>query len=447
MSYYDQYTNANLSSDYKTPDWFKQNFMSGVDANRLDTYFAANPDKAADFTNIMNGGTSAFSTDGSSLIKTPFASMSPEAQQYYSKNPSELLAAEGFGQDPTLAYMNYYHGPGSIGINDPKRTNTSEYLRNNQWTPNGIQAGNNAQRYASLPWGGGSSGVTGANSYNTKPQQVDAQGNPIASTGQSGAGSTGMAGWNQGVSGNNGVTNGAANWNNIGTGSGGGSYGGSSGGGSMSSNFAMNPYLQQMGDMVAGTMTNNWQRGVQPQIASGAMAAGGYGGSRQGVSEANSANDLNQGIGSALSSLYGNGYNTGLQYDLGKQNVGLGYANLDRNINNDNLNWQMQGANFGLGIYDRMQQANNLGLQTGSQIQNTPLNYWNQFSQGANSLGQGYGTSTQSSGGNPLMGAIGGAQLGGQIGNWWSSQSAPSYPGNNGFQTDYNANPFAANGI
>jgi len=444
MSYYDQYVNANLSSDYKTPDWFKQNFMSGVDANRLDTYFAANPDKAADFTNIMNGGTSAFSTDGSSLIKTPFDSMSPEAQQYYSQKPHELLAAEGFGQDPTLAYMNYYHGPGSIGITDPKRTNTSEYLRNNQWTPNGIQAGNNAQRYAALPWGGGSSGVTGANSYSTRPLQVDAQGNPIASTGQSGTGSTGMAGWNQGVSGNNGVTNGAANWNNIGSG-GGGSYGG--GGGSMSTNFAMNPYLQQMGDMMAGTMTNNWQRGVQPQIASGAMAAGGYGGSRQGVAEANSANDLNQGIGSALSSLYGNGYNTGLQYDLGLKNNQLGYANLDRNINNDNLNWQMQGANFGLGIYDRMQQANNLGLQTGSQIQHTPLNYWNQFSQGANSLGQGYGTSTSTSGGNPLMGAIGGAQLGGQIGNWWSSQSAPSYPGNNGFQTDYNANPFAANGI
>ena len=141
------------------------------------------------------------------------------------------------------------------------------------------------------------------------------------------------------------------------------------------------------------------------------------------VAEANSANDLNNGIGSALASLYGNGYNTGLQYDLGKQNVGLGYANLDRNINNDNLNWQMQGANFGLGIYDRMQQGNQIGLNAGTNMQNTPLNYWNQFSQGANSIGQGYGTSTSTSGGNPLMGAIGGAQLGGQIGNWWSSQN------------------------
>ena len=214
-----------------------------------------------------------------------------------------------------------------------------------------------------------------------------------------------------------------------GGGGGGGSYGGgttggsaSSSGGSMSFNPTMNPYLQQMGDMMAGTMTNNWQRKVQPQIASQSIAAGGYGGSRHGVAEANSANDLNMGIGSALANLYGQGYGQGLNYDLGQQNLGLGYANLDRNINNDNLNWQMQGANLGLNIYDRQQQANQLGLQTGTQIQNTPWNYWQGFSNQANSIGQGYGTQTSSTGGNPFMGALGGAQLGNQIGKWWNSQ-------------------------
>lgn len=186
----------------------------------------------------------------------------------------------------------------------------------------------------------------------------------------------------------------------------------------------MNPYLQQMGEQMAGTMTNNWQRQVQPQIASQAMATGGYGGSRQGVAEANSANDLNNGIGSALASLYGNGYNTGLQYDLGLKNNQLGYANLDRNIYNDNNNWQLQGANFGLGIYDRLQQGDQIGLNAGTNMQNTPMNYWSQFSNGANSIGNGYGTSTgsQNMPGNPLMGAIGGAQLGrSQFANWWGS--------------------------
>lgn len=409
--YYDQLMNANFASDYKTPDWYKKSGLAlDQTPEKLQQFFDANPQYAEDWKNITSGGTSAFATDGSSLLRTPSSAMSSEAAAHFASNPYEQLAYEGFGQDPTLSYMNYTYGPSSIGMTNPKDSKT-QYLRDNRWTPGGVMSGNNIN-INGYRYGDGTMG--GSQSYSTRPLQVDAQGNPIASTGQTGGSASQSYGG--GSSG-------------YGSGGGGASYGG--GGGSMSSNFAMNPYLQQMGDMMAGTMTNNWQRGVQPQIASGAMAAGGYGGSRHGVAEANSANDLNQGIGSALSSLYGNGYNTGLQYDLGTQNVGLGYANLDRNINNDNLNWQMQGANFGLGIYDRMQQANNLGLQTGSQIQNTPLTYWNQFSQGANSIGQGYDTSTSTSGGNPLMGAIGGAQLGGQIGNWWSSQSPNAAGGAN----------------
>lgn len=194
-----------------------------------------------------------------------------------------------------------------------------------------------------------------------------------------------------------------------------------------------NPYLQQMGDALTSTMTNNWRRNVQPQMASSAMATGGYGGSRQGVIEANSANDLNQGIGSALAGLYGNGYNTALNYDLGVKNnqlgfgnLGLGYANLDRQINNDNNNWQLQGANFGMGVYNQMQQNNQAGIQSGTNIQNTPMNYWSQFGNQANSFGQGYGTTTgnTSQQGSPIMGALGGAQLGSQIGNWWNSNNA-----------------------
>ena len=209
---------------------------------------------------------------------------------------------------------------------------------------------------------------------------------------------------------------------------------GMAGSGSMSIT-GQNPYLKQMGDALTSTMTNNWQRNVQPQMASSAMATGGNGGSRQGVMEANSANDLNQGIGSALAGLYGNGYNTSLQYDLGVKNnqlgfgnLGLGYANLDRNINNDNNSWQLQGANFGLGVYDKLQQGNQAGIQSGTNIQNTPMNYWSQFGNQANSFGQGYGTTTGSTSqqGSPIMGALGGAQLGQQVGNWWSGGTAGS---------------------
>ena len=436
--YMNMAANAQYGADYQTPDWVRQNFglgFSSYDPSYVNNFFANNPQYAQDFQNITSGGQSAYSTDSSTLRKTPFANMSQDAQGYYSQNPNAQLAAEGFGMDPTLAYMNYTQGPGSIGIRDPKNTNSTSYMRDNRWTPNGIQGNNNSAMYAAMPFGGGG-GVSGANTYSTRPLQVDAQGNPIGGgQGQSGVASS----FNQGVSGNNGVSNPTPGWNQLG-GAGGGGGGGvsgswSSGGGSMSSNFAMNPYLQQMGDMMAGTMTNNWQRQVQPQIASGAMAAGGYGGSRQGVVEANSANDLNNGIGSALASLYGNGYNTGLQYDLGLKNNQLGYANLDRNISNDNNNWQLQGANFGLGVYDRLQQGNQIGVNAGTNMQNTPQNYWNNFSNGANSIGQGYGTSTgtQNMPGSPVMGALGGAQLGSQVANWWGSQpTANSTGGSNG---------------
>lgn len=232
------------------------------------------------------------------------------------------------------------------------------------------------------------------------------------------------------------------------------------------SSAGQNPYLQQMGDSLVQQNTQNLQRNVLPSIASQAMASGGYGGSRQGVIESNALSDLNTANAQGLASLYGNGFNTASQYDLGLRNnqlgylnannsydlglrnnatsqdlglrnnalgfanlnanTGLGYANLDRNINNDNLAWQQQGANMGLGVYDRLQQGNQTGINAGTNIQNTPLNYWNQFTNTANGIGQGYGTTTgsASSQGSPVLGALGGAQLGGQVGNWWGKQSS-----------------------
>lgn len=393
-SYYDKYVNAHYASDYKTPDWWRLYFGNGIDnTTDLDAFFASHPEEAADFDRITSGQKSQMATGGTSFLRTPSSAMSPEAAAYFADHPYEQLAYEGFRQDPTLSYMNYTYGPQSIGMKNPKDSKT-QYLRDNRWTPEGIRTGNNIAmngfKYGDGTFGGG---VSGANTYNTKPQQMNANGTPFIGTNSYGGTSS----------------------------YGGSSSGASADGGSASTTLSMNPYLQQMGDQMAATMTNNWQRQVQPQIASQAMATGGYGGSRQGVVEANSANDLNNGIGSALASLYGNGYNTGLQYDLGLRNNQLGYANLDRNIYNDNNNWQLQGANFGLGIYDRLQQGNQIGLNAGTNMQNTPMNYWSQFSNGANSIGQGYGTSTNSQNmpGSPLMGAIGGAQLGSQFANWW----------------------------
>ena len=233
--------------------------------------------------------------------------------------------------------------------------------------------------------------------------------------------------------------------------------------GSISSATAgQNPYLQQMGDALVQQNTQNLQRNVLPRIGSAAMAAGGYGGSRQGVVESNAISDLNTANANGLASLYGGAYNTNLQYDLGRRNndlgyfgaansynlgmgnLGLGYAGLDRQIANDNMSWGQQGYNNNMGLWGQLMNNNQIGLGAGQGINNTPINYWQQFGNQYNSIGQGYGTQTSSGGGgNPIMGALGGAQLGSQVANWWNGGgSGTGMTGSNAPASSYNIGSF-----
>ncbi len=363
---YSMLVNANFASDYKVPDWVRQaNFVGGSDPSKYTDFFAANPQYLEDWARITSGGQSAFSTDGSTLIRSNPNSMSPEAAAYYQKNPNELLAIEGFGQDPTLSYMNYFGGPGSIGR--PKNVLSTDFLRNNYWNGQGISAGRASAQY-------------GAPGSWANAQQYGSTRAPMGT-----------------------------------------SYGG----GSMTSTFQQNPYADKMANTLGQQMGEQFQRQIAPQIASGAQLAGGYGGSRQGVLEANAANDLQQNTGQAIGTLLGNLYGQDLSYNLGMNNVGLGYANLDRNIANDNNQWGLQGAQLGMQLQDRQLQQNQLGLSNGSQIYNTPWNNLNQYGGLYNQIGQGFGSTSQSGGGgNPLFGAIGGAQMGNQIGQWWNSNNS-----------------------
>lgn len=221
-----------------------------------------------------------------------------------------------------------------------------------------------------------------------------------------------------------------------------GNLGLGAGGGFSASMSDQNPYLKQLGQTMVDQMTTNFNRNVMPAVGSQAIATGGYGGSRQGVVESNAMNDLNNSIGSALANLYNSGYGSSLNYNLGMGNLGLGYANLDRNINNDNFANQMTGANLGLNVWDRLMGNNQSGTQTGQQIQNAPMNYWQQFANSANAIGQGFGTSSTSGPqSNPLLGALGGAQLGSQISNWWGQQQ-----NQNAWNTIPQANVFFGNG-
>ncbi len=190
-------------------------------------------------------------------------------------------------------------------------------------------------------------------------------------------------------------------------------------------NPQQNPYLGQMGKDIGNQMFDNWSRNTMPSIRSGAMAAGGFGGSRQGVVEANGMNDMNRQYGQALTSMYGqdwtNQQNRNLQqqsqnnsYDLGLRSSDLGFANLDANIAQNNFGNNLASANFGLGVYNTMNQQNGNATNTATNVQNTPMDYQKYFTGSANATGGQGGTNTGSVTGssNPWMGALGGAQMG-----------------------------------
>lgn len=192
--------------------------------------------------------------------------------------------------------------------------------------------------------------------------------------------------------------------------------------------YTKNPYLDEMAAGITSQMNDNWTRNLAPSIRSGAMAAGGFGGSRQGVVEANGLNDMNRSLGQNLTNLYGtdwtNAQNRNLQqqsisnnYDLGLRSSDLGWANYGLNENNSNFNNQLSSANFGLNAYNTMNNNTNLGLNAATTIQNTPAEYNKYFSNNATQIaGQG-GTTSSTQPGNPYVSAIGGATMANKLYN------------------------------
>jgi len=159
--------------------------------------------------------------------------------------------------------------------------------------------------------------------------------------------------------------------------------------------YTKSPYLDQMAQGITAQMNDNWTRNQLPSIRSGAMAAGGFGGSRQGVIEANGLNDMNRSLGQNLTNLYGSDYNNAMgrnlqqqsinnSYDLGLRSNDLGFAGLDASINQNNFGNQMQAANFGMGVYNTLNNQTQAGIQAGTNIQNTPLDYQKYFTNSAN---------------------------------------------------------------
>jgi hypothetical protein len=262
---------------------------------------------------------------------------------------------------------------------------------------------------------------------------------------------------------------------NLGMGAGAAQPGTSATGAASSGSFGNNPWLQQQGAAMQAASNKNLQQNILPGIGQGAMASGMYGSSRQGAAEGRAMADAQTGLNSALANMYSqsygqdqqydlgtrglqNQYSLGMgnlalgnkqaqnsydlsnrsmqnQYDLGLRNNDLGFANLDANIAQQNFGNQLAGANFGLGIYDRMNGYNAQATNNGTQMQNTPLNYFNQFN--ANTM-QAAGTG----GGNVVapQGSVLGAGIGAGL-STYGLLNQPNSTGPTGGQ--FNFNPFS----
>lgn len=160
-----------------------------------------------------------------------------------------------------------------------------------------------------------------------------------------------------------------------------------------------NQYLQAQQDAITGQVNNNLQRNVLPGINRRAMAAGGFGGSRQGIAEGLGIGESSRAIADATANLQGNAYaqdqqiasqqsmqqaqlaaqermasqsndtqRLGInnQYSLGMGNLGLGYQTAGQNYElgkgNLGLGWQNSANQYALG--SRAADTNQFQAQT-----------------------------------------------------------------------------------
>jgi hypothetical protein len=169
-----------------------------------------------------------------------------------------------------------------------------------------------------------------------------------------------------------------------------------------------NPYLGQMADDITRRTNENLTRNVLPSIGRAQVAAGGYGNSRHGIAEGLAMAGSQDSLSGNLANLMGSQFNT-------DRNYGLQSDALDLSAYNANQNWMNTGQQNQLSFIDKMMNWNQQGITNATNVQNTPMQYWQNFSTGAQGLGGMGGQQSNPYFGNPVMGALGGYQLGNSL--------------------------------
>ena len=178
-----------------------------------------------------------------------------------------------------------------------------------------------------------------------------------------------------------------------------------------------NPYLQQTIDKAQGDLVRNYNLTTQPAYNSAMVRSGSFGNSGVQQMNENAQKNLQGSLGNISDSMRMQDYN-------GQQNMYRWDNEFNRNLYNDAYSQNMNNLTTGVGLLGTLAGYNSNDLTNANNIQNTPLNYWSQFSNAANGMGQGYGTTTSNMGSSssPITSALGGAQLGQAAMGWWNKQ-------------------------
>jgi hypothetical protein len=193
---------------------------------------------------------------------------------------------------------------------------------------------------------------------------------------------------------------------------------------------AGNPYLQQNIQQSQADMVNAYNLAQAPGQNQAAIQSGSFGNSGLQQEADQQANILQKNLGQLANTANTQDYNQQENLYMQQQaaNTAANQWNLGfgRDLYNDAYGQNQQNLQTGIGLLGTLGQYNQGDLTTATNVQNTPLNYWSAFTNGANALGGqgGQATTTQGTTSNPLLSGLGGAQLGSNLWSQWNNSGS-----------------------
>jgi len=188
--------------------------------------------------------------------------------------------------------------------------------------------------------------------------------------------------------------------------------------------FGANPYTAQQAQNLQATSNQNLSQNVMPGIGHGAIAAGQYGSSRQGIAEGVAAGNAQAGVNTGQANLYSNAYqtdqNNALQNKSLDNNFALTNQGQMQNFYTANRNLDQNGAQIGANLYNGGNTGNLAAganqYTLGNQYQNAPLAALQNYNSTVSPY-TGLGGSQANTGmtGGGAVGTVGGALAGAQV--------------------------------